>query len=307
MEHVRRIPVPLLLLSATVPPHIEGELREFFRTQFSIIRSPTARANISYRVVKDYGPPNEAVLRAISSEPTTPKSIVFCRGRELTKILAAYLRIHGLTAMHYHGRLNRDSRDVVQNSWMHRDVDIMVAMGAFGTGIDFGAVRLVVHVDEPYSMIDLAQESGRGGRDGMPSKHVVLLPTACEAQPNTPPEVAEYMRGTRCTRWILQDYIGGRGFDYFSSGSKRCDVCHSTAVHVKPAPIGTPLFGSRTADVGGDYMDLFGYLDEDALAMMQTPPLRGSVSGPLCYPHPPQKRKIDMRANRSLYWTSFGS
>jgi superfamily II DNA helicase RecQ len=61
-------------------------------------------------------------------------------------------------------------------SWMSGIVDIMVATGAFGVGIDFGAIQLIVHMDEPYSMIDLAQESGRGGRDGLPCRHIILLP-----------------------------------------------------------------------------------------------------------------------------------
>jgi superfamily II DNA helicase RecQ len=107
--------------------------------------------------------------------------------------------------------------------------DIMVATGAFGVGIDFGAIRLIVHMDEPYSMIDLAQESGRGGRDGLPCRHIILLPMLWRLREGTCSKLVEFLRGLKCRHWVLQEYTDGSRFDCFSSGSKRCDSCRSMA------------------------------------------------------------------------------
>ena len=142
------------------------------------MRSPTTRSNITYRVTKDHGPLDATLVTLLLSGPNTPKSIVFTRTRENTGILAALFRSHGLAAVHYHGHLDETSKIAAQDLWMRGDIDVMVATGAFGAGIDFGVVRLIVHLEEPYSMIDLAQG---GGRDGLPSKHVILLPTSWQA------------------------------------------------------------------------------------------------------------------------------
>jgi len=233
MEHVRKVPVPLLLLSATVPPPMEDPIRRFFNSQLSVIRMKTARPNMIYEVRKDPGPMDERLLAVLSiTGAPTPKCIVFNRGREQTSTLAAMLRSRGLTAVHYHGLLDEKSKDAAHDSWVRGDADVMVATRAFGSGVDVGAVRLVVHMDAPYSMIDLAQESGRGGRDGLPSRHIILLPSFWRARADTPTEVSEYLSGAKCRRWVLQEYVDGCGVDCFSAGSESCDVCSSMAARV---------------------------------------------------------------------------
>lgn len=273
MQHIRKVPVPLLLLSATVPPNMEDPLRRFFNSQLSIVRSPTTRANIAYQVMKERGPLDATLVRLLRSGPTTPKSIVFCRGREDTGTLAALLISHGFTAVYYHGHLEETSKSAAQDSWMRGDTDIMVATGAFGAGIDFGAVRLIVHMDEPYSMIDLAQESGRGGRDGLPSKHVILLPMSWQARAEACTKLVDFMSGFKCRRSVLEEYMDGCGFDCFSSGSRRCDVCKSKATCVKSRNV-TASTTSTGANLIEDDIDLFANMDEDALAALEERPSR---------------------------------
>lgn len=94
------------------------------------------------------------------------------------KNVATLLQLRGITAAHYHGHLDVTSKTSAQDLWMTGDANVIIATEAFGTGIDFGSVRLVAHMDEPYSVMDMAQESGRVGQDGLPSNHIVLLPMA---------------------------------------------------------------------------------------------------------------------------------
>ena len=273
LEHVRKVPVPLLLLSATVPPNMEDPLKQFFNSQLSVVRSPTTRSNITYHVMKDHGPLDTTLVKLLTLGPTTPKSIIFCRGREDTRILAALLRSHGLAAVYYHGHLDEKSKSAAQDSWMRGDADIMVATGAFGVGINFGAVRLIVHMDEPYSMIDLAQESGRGGRDGLPSKHIILLPMSWQARAETCTKLVEFMSGFKCRRWVLQDYVDGCGLDCFSSGSECCDVCQSMATRVQSTKMAATS-SITTTNLVDDDMDLFADMDEDALARLEERPTK---------------------------------
>lgn len=325
LQHVRRVPVPLLLLSATVPPKMEGPLRQFFCSQLCVIRSPTTRPNIAHRVMKHRGPVDATLLGLLpprslgagwvpqpgvrDTTTTTPKSIVFARGREETGILAALLCAAGRHAVHYHGHLDEGTKAAAQDSWMNGEADVMVATGAFGAGVHLAAVRLVVHVDEPYSMIDLAQESGRGGRDGLPTTHIVLLPMSWQPRPGGCDMLARFLGGSTCRRLVLQEYVDGSGLDCFSSGSEPCDVCHSMAAahHAvqppttclgfggpDPAPAtprtaGSSAFGtgastpsaaaSTPAAAAGegsdddDDVDLFAGMDEETLALLERRPI----------------------------------
>ena len=275
MRHLRAVrvrPVPLLLLSATVPSELEEKLREFFNVRPSVIRSATNRPNMTYAVEKGGLPMNvrvENLLRALQGatgiEP--PKSIVFCRYRDDTKKLSEHLVNQGFSSTYYHGQMGETDRIANHNSWVRGADDIMVATGAFGTGVDLGAVRVVVHVGEPYSMIDLAQESGRGGRDGLESKHIIFLPLSWRATAETSPELAEYLGGSKCRRLVLQECVDGSGLDCFVSGSRPCDVCESRAAGLRGLSGEDPTDSLETGDcstnmgAGQSEMDLTGGTD----------------------------------------------
>jgi hypothetical protein len=263
-------------------------MKHFFNSQFSIIRSPTTRPNLSYEVRKVHGELGASLLAILSSGPSTPKSIIFSRGKPKTEEMAKMLCAHGLTAVHYHADLDMQARNTAHNAWTGGKADIMVATGAFGTGVDLPAVRLVVHLNEPYSMIDLAQESGRGGRDGSPSKHIILLSQFNrQVQTGTCTKMVEYLGGTKCRRWVLQEYIDGQGLDCFSSGSERCDVCESLVGHVQSNLTTATRTESSTSESiqslhENQYVDLFSSSDDGGtLGMLEdyNPPAKRICMG----------------------------
>ncbi|KAM4534563.1 ATP-dependent DNA helicase Q5-like [Fundulus diaphanus] len=95
--------------------------------------------------------------------------IVYCRTREGCETVAYQLTKLGVSAKAYHAGLSGSDRTGVQNEWMQGKVLVIVATISFGMGVDKASVRFVAHWNLAKSLAGYYQESGRAGRDGLPS------------------------------------------------------------------------------------------------------------------------------------------
>ncbi|HTL34108.1 MAG TPA: ATP-dependent DNA helicase RecQ [Kofleriaceae bacterium] len=102
-------------------------------------------------------------------------ALVYAATRKNAEQYSTALRQAGMRSRVYHAGLEDDVRHKAQDVFMSGQLDVIVATNAFGMGVDKSDIRLVVHADIPRSPEAYYQEAGRGGRDGKPTRCVLLF------------------------------------------------------------------------------------------------------------------------------------
>ncbi|MEV0096543.1 DNA helicase RecQ [Streptomyces sp. NPDC050738] len=126
------------------------------------------RPNIQYRIVSK-AEPKKQLLTFLKEEHPGDAGIVYCLSRASVERTAEYLSDNGIEAVPYHAGLDAGTRAAHQSRFLREDGLVVVATIAFGMGIDKPDVRFVAHLDLPKSVEGYYQETGRAGRDGLPS------------------------------------------------------------------------------------------------------------------------------------------
>jgi ATP-dependent DNA helicase RecQ len=166
--------VPMMALTATATERVRSDIVKQLK-----LREPRCyvasfnRPNLTYRVVPKTSP-YEQLLEFIRSRPDD-SGIVYCASRKSAESLARNLSEDGVSAKPYHAGLTNSERTKNQEQFQRDDIRVVTATIAFGMGINKPNVRFVVHYDLPKNLESYYQETGRAGRDGLPSECVLLF------------------------------------------------------------------------------------------------------------------------------------
>jgi ATP-dependent DNA helicase RecQ len=167
--HERWPDVPRIALTATATDATHQEIAT--RLNLSEAKHFVAsfdRPNIQYRIVPKDNPQRQ-LLDLLGTEHKGDAGIVYCLSRNSVEKTAAFLTQNGIEAVPYHAGLDSRTRAANQARFLREDGLVVVATIAFGMGIDKPDVRFVAHLDLPKSVEGYYQETGRAGRDGLPS------------------------------------------------------------------------------------------------------------------------------------------
>jgi ATP-dependent DNA helicase RecQ len=167
-------PAPILALTATATPTVQQDIVAQLQ-----LRDPALfihgfrRSNLAIEVVELSKPRRHEFTLKLLSSPASRPAIVYTPSRRDAEALAADLNRH-FPAAAYHAGLDASVRERVQRDFQSGKLEVVVATIAFGMGIDKADVRTIVHTALPASVEAFYQEIGRAGRDGLPSRSILL-------------------------------------------------------------------------------------------------------------------------------------
>jgi DNA topoisomerase-3 len=167
-------PAPVIAMTATATPRVQEDIvarlaMEKAERHIHGFR----RTNISIELLEILpSDRNRKVLEILKNNDSSP-AIIYAPTRQKAEDIAGELK-NKFSVGVYHAGLSPDVRDKVQASFMSGEMEVVVATIAFGMGIDKRDIRTVIHTAMPSSLEGYYQEIGRAGRDGKPSRAVLL-------------------------------------------------------------------------------------------------------------------------------------
>ena len=178
-QHLRSLrPSPVIALTATATTQVQQDIV----TQLGLGQAGRApavfihgfrRDNLAIEVVEVPKPKRSAFTAELLADAGARPAIVYAPTRKEAEMLAGELS-RSFRAAAYHAGLEPDHRERVQRAFLGRDLEIVVATVAFGMGIDKADVRTVIHTALPSTLEGYYQEIGRAGRDGEPSRTILM-------------------------------------------------------------------------------------------------------------------------------------
>ncbi len=239
---------PCMACTATATPQVIEDIQSILHLKNApLLKGSFDRPNIFYKVkYKHDGTLDEMIKWIVQQHSKSAirnekcSGIVYVHKREETSQIARRISQQKIRAEPYHAGLKKNDRNRVQEEWSRDQVQVAVATVAFGMGIDLAHVRYVIHWSIPKTIEGFYQESGRAGRDGLPSHSILYYSpddvskfqylirmqsdeTQSERKLEGFEKMVRYCTSPACRRNTLIQHFGGTPVQC----QRTCDFCRN--------------------------------------------------------------------------------
>lgn len=174
---------PMMALTATATPRVVDEIvKGLEMRKAKVICGDFARPNLHFSVSHEtnHDARVEQVIAILDkanlrTDSGAGKAIIYCASRKKCETVAAELKSANFRVGFYHAGRPQEMRTKVQGAFESGRLRVLVATNAFGMGIDYPDVRVIVHFQAPGSLEAYYQEAGRASRDGEPGQCLMFF------------------------------------------------------------------------------------------------------------------------------------